>query len=140
MFVRMYPGCPPFVSRVVPAKKQEKNRPITPVKNHDQGSYATPREKASVSLGEADAVGGLLRLGRSGPHPRPRRCRPLGVPGLLGLLGGERVDLLAGLLQAAAVLLLELGADLVQRQEGRGAVDVGVQALSGFALVSKAAC
>ena len=65
-----------------------------------------------------------------GSHPRCRSGRrPPLVPGHLGLLGRERVDLLTGLLETAAVLLLQFGSDLVQRQKGRGSVYVGVQAL-----------
>lgn len=49
------------------------------------------------------------------------------IGGLLCLLlGGQGVDLLAGPEQAAVVLLLNLGADVVERHEGRGALEVVV--------------
>lgn len=47
------------------------------------------------------------------------------VGGLLGLLlCSQRVDLLARLEQAAVVLLLDLGANVVERHEGRGSLEI----------------
>jgi hypothetical protein len=43
------------------------------------------------------------------------------------LLGGKRVDLLAGLEEAAAVLLLELGANIIQRHQCRGSFEVVIE-------------
>lgn len=63
---------------------------------------------------------------------------------MLGLLlGGNGVDLFAGLDEAAVVLLLDLGADIVEGHEGRGPFEVivhlrihGLASRSPFSMVS----
>jgi hypothetical protein len=47
------------------------------------------------------------------------------------LLSSESVDLLARFVQAAVVLLFQLSPNLVERQEGRGSLDVNIRALQG---------
>lgn len=63
-------------------------------------------------------------------------CLGVSISGLLRLLlGSQGVDLLAGLEQAAVVLLLDLGADIVERHESGSALEVVVNLHSILVLV-----
>ena len=79
-------------------------------------SSSLSRGRSLILSGKDDLARGSAVHGRPGATLRIRK-------GLI--LYRKRVDSLARLLQARAVLLFQLGFDLVQREECRGSFNVG---------------